>query len=357
MMISTSLTQTSAAKAPSNNGAISSESGGTIQPAVGFGDKPENAQPFQLGSLNEGSRQLNQIEQDLPSDATTLPFATLNASTDTPQTQQAGFTLPTLSVSNANAQGNVQTHAQTVSFSAINRMDGNHTTKQDAAVNMASLLTHGQLTQGTATRDITRPSLLTSSSLESSQLNISQLNTSQLLQVALNGISTGAGPATQPPAQLPAAAALTASHGPEWAAVRVDTSAGKWGEQMMQVLQDRVTLQAQQNVQEARIRLDPPDLGKLDLLVRVEGDRLSVQINANSAATREALMQVSERLRAELQDQNFLHVDVNVGSDHAGKERHTKQDNDDFSVFAARDFHDDATPSSSHADHWLSTQA
>ncbi|MCV6021474.1 flagellar hook-length control protein FliK, partial [Escherichia coli] len=67
----------------------------------------------------------------------------------------------------------------------------------------------------------------------------------------------------------------------------MDTSAGKWGEQMMQVLHDRVTLQAQQSVQEAKIRLDPPDLGKLDLLVRVEGDRLSVQINANTAATRE----------------------------------------------------------------------
>ncbi|MGR5488524.1 flagellar hook-length control protein FliK, partial [Vibrio alfacsensis] len=95
----------------------------------------------------------------------------------------------------------------------------------------------------------------------------------------------------------------------EWAPVRVDTQAGKWGEQMLQVLNDRVTLQAQQNLQEARIRLDPPDLGKLDLMVRVEGDRLSVQINANAAATREALMQVSERLRFELQNQNFMHVD------------------------------------------------
>ena len=42
--------------------------------------------------------------------------------------------------------------------------------------------------------------------------------------------------------------AVTQTQGAEWAAVRVDTSSGKWGEQMMQVLQDRVTLQAQQNL-------------------------------------------------------------------------------------------------------------
>ena len=127
----------------------------------------------------------------------------------------------------------------------------------------------------------------------------------------------------------------------------------------MQVLQDRVTLQAQQNLQEAKIRLDPPELGKLDLLVRVEGDRLSVQINANSAVTREALMQVSERLRTELQEQNFVHVDVNVGSDQ-GQERHAHDGNqEEASIFAAREsstFQSNTT-TTNYSEHWLNTQA
>ncbi len=152
--------------------------------------------------------------------------------------------------------------------------------------------------------------------------------------------------------------AATQAQGAEWAAVRVDTSSGRWGEQMMQVLQDRVTLQAQQNLQEAKIRLDPPELGKLDLLVRVEGDRLSVQINANTAATREALMQVSERLRTELQEQNFVHVDVNVGSDQ-GQERHAHDGSqEEATVFAARDtnaFQSNTT--TNYSEHWLNTQA
>ncbi|CAE6931930.1 Flagellar hook-length control protein FliK [Vibrio sp. B1REV9] len=144
---------------------------------------------------------------------------------------------------------------------------------------------------------------------------------------------------------------------PEWAPIRVDTSAAKWGEQMMQVLHDRVTLQAQQNVQEAKIRLDPPDLGKLDVLVRVEGDRLSVQINANTAATREALMQVSERLRAELQEQNFVHVDVNVGSEQGQRSQQQEQYEEDTNIFSAKEVLSLQSNTPSYSEHWLNTQA
>ncbi|MGR4990534.1 flagellar hook-length control protein FliK [Vibrio rotiferianus] len=148
--------------------------------------------------------------------------------------------------------------------------------------------------------------------------------------------------------------------GTEWASMQIDTKAGKWGEQMMQVLHDRVTLQAQQNMQEAKIRLDPPELGKLDLLVRVEGDRLNVQINANTAATREALVQISERLRAELQQQNFVHVDVNVGSDQ-GKDQpnhHESQEEAHVPIFSARESSNgEHTFTTMSSEHWLNTQA
>ncbi|WP_045462490.1 flagellar hook-length control protein FliK [Vibrio hyugaensis] len=164
--------------------------------------------------------------------------------------------------------------------------------------------------------------------------------------------------ATAPHSNPTSPLAATQAQGAEWAAVRVDTNSSKWGEQMMQVLHDRVTLQAQQNLQEAKIRLDPPDLGKLDLLVRVEGDRLSVQINANTAATREALMQVSERLRAELQEQNFVHVDVNVGSDQGQDSHDHESPQEDTTIFAAREsgtFQSNTT--TNYSEHWLNTQA
>ncbi|WP_274015433.1 flagellar hook-length control protein FliK [Vibrio parahaemolyticus] len=195
------------------------------------------------------------------------------------------------------------------------------------------------------------------------RVNTSAVDFQALLNQPAQGQATTAPlnvPTSAPSAQAVSAATVAHAHtqGSEWAAVKVDTSAGKWGEQMMQVLHDRVTLQAQQSVQEAKIRLDPPDLGKLDLLVRVEGDRLSVQINANTVATREALMQVSERLRTELQEQNFVHVDVNVGADQ-GQERHQQQMNDeDTTIFAAREssaFQSNTT--TNYSEHWLNTQA
>ena len=150
------------------------------------------------------------------------------------------------------------------------------------------------------------------------------------------------------------------SGGTEWASMQIDTKAGKWGEQMMQVLHDRVTLQAQQNMQEAKIRLDPPELGKLDLLVRVEGDRLNVQINANATATREALVQISERLRAELQQQNFVHVDVNVGSDQGKGQQNQNESQEEAkaTIFSSRESSNgQQTFTAMSSEHWLNTQA
>nr|WP_272165177.1 flagellar hook-length control protein FliK [Vibrio diabolicus] len=195
----------------------------------------------------------------------------------------------------------------------------------------------------------------------SPSLSISSTDFQTLLSQPAQGQPTASPLQGQTPTPQAPNTAISASHiqtqGSEWAAVRVDTSAGKWGEQMMQVLHDRVTLQAQQNVQEAKIRLDPPDLGKLDLLVRVEGDRLSVHINANTAATREALMQVSERLRTELQEQSFVHVDVNVGSDQSQSRNDQQTNEEDATIFAERESGVFATDTTNYSEHWLSTQA
>jgi flagellar hook-length control protein FliK len=143
----------------------------------------------------------------------------------------------------------------------------------------------------------------------------------------------------------------------EWASVKVDPQGNKWGQQMLQVLHDRVSFQAQQNLQEAKIRLDPPELGKLDLIVRVEGDRLNVQLNASSMATREALIQVSERLRAELQDQNFVHVDVNVGSERDQQAQSEHQNSEDSPHIHSAHSQSSERHDKTQSDHWLNTHA
>ena len=147
---------------------------------------------------------------------------------------------------------------------------------------------------------------------------------------------------------------------PTWANIQVDTTQGKWGEQMIQVLQDRVSMQAGQKMQEAHIRLDPPDLGKLELLVKVDGDKLNVQINANHAQVREALVQVSERLRNELQTQQFVHVDVNVGTDnpqHSASQQPNQEEDEGYQVTATNVADSEDTARSHSSEYWLSTSA
>ncbi len=144
-----------------------------------------------------------------------------------------------------------------------------------------------------------------------------------------------------------------------WAPISVDPQSPQWGEKMLNILQDRVSLQATQNMQEARIRLDPPDLGKLDLIVKMDGDKLNVQISANNNAVRDALNQVSERLRHDLQQQ-FVSVDVNIsqGKQHSHSDQtaqHSTQDDNDHRVITSSSSADVETSTTN--EHWLSTLA
>lgn len=87
------------------------------------------------------------------------------------------------------------------------------------------------------------------------------------------------------------------------------------GQRLVAMLSDKITLQASSQANKATIRLDPPEMGKIDLTVTLDRDRLSVQINTSNPSVREAITQTVERLRAELTQENFLEVTVNIGND------------------------------------------
>ncbi|MCG6211998.1 flagellar hook-length control protein FliK [Vibrio furnissii] len=298
---------------------------------------------------------LGQPARSLPSSSDEQPESAL---TTQPQEELGDLTALAALLS---AHQPIPTQAQWVKgFAENHRVGGANTANtaaaQNANANAAATSATGQSAAGLLNA---QSALATSESQPAATKAALPLDSA--LNAALNQAihpTSGAPSLGQAQTQVHApSSATTTVNAPEWASVRIDTQAGKWGEQMLQVLHDRVTLQAQQHLQEAKIRLDPPDLGKLDLVVRVEGDRLSVQINANAAATREALMQVSDRLRAELQSQNFVHVDVNVGADQGGQRQSSSQDEAaTHPIFAARDTADEPF-TASLSEHWLSTHA
>jgi flagellar hook-length control protein FliK len=98
----------------------------------------------------------------------------------------------------------------------------------------------------------------------------------------------------------------------------------RWGEQMLHALRETVQVQVQQRFQQATIRLDPPELGSLEIFISHEQGRLSVQISAAQGDVARLLQHTSERLRQELVEQNTLQVSVQISSDaqgHSGREQ------------------------------------
>lgn len=92
----------------------------------------------------------------------------------------------------------------------------------------------------------------------------------------------------------------------------------RWGEQMLHALRETVEVQVQQRFQQATIRLDPPELGSLEIFISHENGRLSVHISAAQTDVARLIASTSERLRQELVEQNTLQVQVQVSSDSQG---------------------------------------
>ncbi|KRW60909.1 flagellar hook-length control protein FliK [Pseudomonas sp. TTU2014-080ASC] len=100
--------------------------------------------------------------------------------------------------------------------------------------------------------------------------------------------------------------------------LKLQTPQAQWGEQMLQSLRDSVEMQINQRVQNATIRLDPPELGSLEIFLSHEGGRITVQLSAANTDVARLLQQTSERLRQELVAQNFVQVNVQVSADAQG---------------------------------------
>ncbi|CDZ95370.1 flagellar hook-length control protein FliK [Pseudomonas saudiphocaensis] len=108
-------------------------------------------------------------------------------------------------------------------------------------------------------------------------------------------------------------------------ALKLQAPEARWGEQMLHALRENVGMQLQQKIQSATIRLDPPELGSLEILLSHESGRLNVQLTAVNADVARLLQQTSDRLRQELVSQHFVQVNVQVGADSGGQQGQQRQ--------------------------------
>lgn len=94
-------------------------------------------------------------------------------------------------------------------------------------------------------------------------------------------------------------------------------------QQITSLVSDKLELQINSKSPSATIRLDPPELGKIELKVKLDGDKVSVHLTANNPHTRDAIQATVDRLRADLAlDMN---AQVTVSFSQSGQQRN---DND-----------------------------
>ncbi|XAH22444.1 flagellar hook-length control protein FliK [Xylophilus sp. GW821-FHT01B05] len=94
---------------------------------------------------------------------------------------------------------------------------------------------------------------------------------------------------------------------------------------LMQALGERIKVQIAQGSERAVIRLDPPMMGRLEIVIRHEAGVLQVQLHASHSEVVRQLQQMSDGLRQELGQRQFSDVSVLVshGSEResAGRQR------------------------------------
>ncbi|WP_275629920.1 flagellar hook-length control protein FliK [Pseudomonas sp. 273] len=135
-------------------------------------------------------------------------------------------------------------------------------------------------------------------------------------------------PAAPAPPNAPAvvndAQPLAASHMPE-RQLSLQAPAERWGEQLLNALRDNVELQLRHNQQSAAIRLDPPELGRLEIYLSRDNAGLTVQIHAAQGDVARLLQQGAERLRQDIAGASQQPVEVQVSDGRAGQQQAQQQ--------------------------------
>ena len=91
-----------------------------------------------------------------------------------------------------------------------------------------------------------------------------------------------------------------------------------WQRPLAQALGERLQVQGAQGEEQALIRLDPPSLGRVEIVLRQEGGTWQVQLSATHPEVTRQLQAISETLRHELSVRQQASVTVQVTSDHLG---------------------------------------
>lgn len=104
------------------------------------------------------------------------------------------------------------------------------------------------------------------------------------------------------------------------------------GPQAPQQLRERISVMFNSRTQAAEIRLDPPDLGRMQIRVNLNQEQASVNFQVSSPQAREALEQSMPRLRELLAENGIQLADSNVSEQKSGGDGSTGAGGDGFTA-------------------------
>lgn len=171
-----------------------------------------------------------------------------------------------------------------------------------------------------------------------SQTLISQLSSQSnkpLMNVNLSAVkettsalSTSSGDITALPSGtlLPTASANATQ---ESAPVRLPPgNPAQWRQSLMDALGDRIQVSVGNRGEQAVLRLDPPMMGSIEIMIRHEAGALQIQMNATHSEVQKQLQAISDNLKQELTQRHFTGVSVQVADtamDNEGRQRQRYQ--------------------------------
>ncbi|GAB4288019.1 MAG: flagellar hook-length control protein FliK [Methylophaga sp.] len=107
-----------------------------------------------------------------------------------------------------------------------------------------------------------------------------------------------------------------------------------------QVMSSRVVWMAKEGVQQAELRMNPVNLGPVEVKLHVQNDQASVTFLAQQGATREALEQALPRLRESFADSGLQLAHAEVG-EHQHEQHERSEQTQDSHIFAQASHQDD----------------
>jgi flagellar hook-length control protein FliK len=96
--------------------------------------------------------------------------------------------------------------------------------------------------------------------------------------------------------------------------VKLAGNPNEWQQPLRAALGDRLQMQLQRNSEHAVIRLDPPNLGSIEISIRHTAGALQVNLSASNSDVLRQLNTVSDNMRSDLSQRQFSDVAVTVSA-------------------------------------------